>query len=112
MAPSKQKGRTNLKTNPNAEYDITPILRQAKPAAWRLSDDAMNFNVRDTAIITPDDNNDTQIKANLAKWHECGHIKGIQVLHKWDTLPKGQTAQTAYGFSEKSLLNFTDTIGG
>ncbi|KAL7940427.1 hypothetical protein V8C42DRAFT_356270 [Trichoderma barbatum] len=108
--PPKQQKKTGAKAKdaPTVE-DFTPLHRQDNIAAWRRQPDAIDYSVSDTAINTPDTGSD--IKANLAKWKDVGHRTGIQVLHKWETLPKGQTAIAGYnGMNDKTLLNFVDTV--
>ncbi|EHK22404.1 uncharacterized protein TRIVIDRAFT_221683 [Trichoderma virens Gv29-8] len=53
----------------------------------------------------------SHIKANLAKWNGLGHRVGIQVLHKWDTVPKGQTVLARHsGMSEKTLKELVEPV--
>ncbi|PNP51939.1 hypothetical protein THARTR1_07148 [Trichoderma harzianum] len=90
--------------------DFIPLLRQDKVPLWRLAPDATNYSIIAPLINHTQDA--ATVKANLAKWKGLGHPVGIQILHKWDTQPKGQAAIAGYnGLNDQSLLNFVDTVG-
>ncbi|KAL6698341.1 hypothetical protein J3F84DRAFT_346683 [Trichoderma pleuroticola] len=89
--------------------DFIPLLRQDKVPLWRLAPDATNYSIIAPLINHTQDA--ATVKANLAKWKGLGHPVGIQILHKWDTQPKGQAAIAGYnGLNDQSLLNFVDTV--
>lgn len=111
----KSAPKSATKSGVKAKQDLTvehfePLHLQKDLAKWRTDPENTDYSVADTAIPTPDTPKD--IKKNSDIWKGLGHHEGVQVLHGYTTLPKGGASLAAYnGMSEKTLLNFVDTVG-
>ncbi|KAK4078931.1 hypothetical protein Trihar35433_36 [Trichoderma harzianum] len=110
----KSAPKSATKSGVKAKQDLTvehfkPLHLQKDLAKWRTDPEHTDYSVADTAIPTPDTPKD--IKKNSDIWKGLGHHEGVHVLHGYTTLPKGGASLAAYnGMSEKTLLNFVDTV--